>query len=63
MTGIFSLGLTMTLNTLATGHSPSRIYSGVSGETLTNIGVVHPSGKQIEEVNADLINEGWHIAK
>lgn len=58
MTGIFNLGLSVTLNTLGTGHSPSRIYSGVSGETLTNIGVVHPSGKQTEEVKADLINEG-----
>lgn len=32
---------------LVTGHSPSITYSGMSGETLTNIGEVHPSGKQI----------------
>lgn len=32
------------------------------GVTLTYISEVHPSGKQIQEVNAHSINEGWHIA-
>lgn len=51
------------------GHRPSinpsqgnTVYCGVSGETLTTIGKVHPSGKQIQEVNAHSINEGRHIA-
>lgn len=62
--------MTYPFQMFVSGHRPSinlsqgnTVYCGVSGETLTNIGEVHPSGKQIQEVNAASNNEGGHIAE